>query len=236
MDRKTKSKNVIRTNDKTDLTREAYNDIRRMIFLNELRPDQKIAYRDMAKRLGMSLTPVVQALKHMEFVGLLRHEPNRGFFVQPVDPEEIIEAYELREMLELNLIPRVIEQLDKNGKIRLEIALRAYLEAGRTGSLKLRLAKDIKFHLTLAEISNRPLSIRILRYLLDVLYLRFEKELIFSRPQETADLEHQKVFDAVTAGKTRTAQRAMRDHIRNIRNNVLEDLKTRLMESEKVEI
>jgi DNA-binding GntR family transcriptional regulator len=225
-----------RGKNKADLTREAYNDIRRMIFLNELQPDQKVAYRDMANRLGMSLTPVVQALKHMEFLGLLRHEPNRGFFVQPIDTENITEAYELREMVEINLIPRVVEQLDKDGEMRLNAAMKAYLKACRTGSLRLRLARDINFHITLAEISNRPLSIRILRYLLDFLYLRFEKELIFSRPQETAIREHQKIVDAIISRQARTAQRAMRDHIRNIRNNVLQDLKTRLWESEEIQI
>jgi DNA-binding GntR family transcriptional regulator len=236
MARKSKSEPGKRQKNKADLTREAYNDIRRMIFLNELQPDQKVAYRDMAKRLGMSLTPVVQALKHMEFLGLLRHEPNRGFFVQPIDTGSITEAYELREMVETNLIPRVVAQLDKKGEIRLKTAMKAYIKASRTGSLKLRLAKDINFHITLAEISNRPLSIRILRYLLDFLYLRFEKELIFSRPQETAIREHQKIVDAIIARQTRAAQRAMRDHIRNIQNNVLQDLKTRLLESEEIQI
>ena len=236
MNHKSKSRSRERRGPKSDLTREAYNDIRRMIFLNELRPDQKVAYRDMAKRLGMSLTPVVQALKHMEFLGLLRHEPNRGFFVQPIVTEEIIEAYELREVMECNLIPKVIEHLDEDGLNRFKIALDAYLEASHNGSLKLRLARDIHFHMTLAEISRRPLSIWILRYLLDFLYLRFEKDLIFSRPQETADREHQKIFDAIVAGKTRTAQKAMREHIRNIRSNVLVGLKARLIESERIEI
>lgn len=236
MAQKPKSKTGKNQKKTADLTREAFNDIRRMIFLNELQPDQKVAYRDMANRLGMSLTPVVQALKHMEFLGLLRHEPNRGFFVQPIDTGSITEAYELREMVETSLIPRVIEQLDKNGEGRLKTAMKDYIKASRDGSLKLRLAKDINFHITLAEISNRPLSIRILRYLLDFLYLRFEKELIFSRPQETAIREHQRILDAVLARQARAAQRAMRDHIRNIRNNVLQDLKTRLLESEEIQI
>ena len=80
---------------KVNLTRKAYNDIRKIIFLNELRPGQKVAYRDMAKRLGVSLTPVVQALKHMEFLGLLQHEPNRGFFIKPIVVDEVSEAFEM---------------------------------------------------------------------------------------------------------------------------------------------
>jgi DNA-binding GntR family transcriptional regulator len=97
-----------------NLTQEAYQDIRRMIFLKELNPGQKVAYREMAERLGMSLTPVVQALKHMEFMGLVRHEPNRGFFIEQISPKEIEEAYELREMLETSLLPSVIKGLDDN--------------------------------------------------------------------------------------------------------------------------
>jgi DNA-binding GntR family transcriptional regulator len=236
MPKKTKSNRSDKLSRKSNLTREAYNDIRRMIFLNELRPGQKVAYRDMAKRLGMSLTPVVQALKHMEFLGLLQHEPNRGFYIKPIVAEEISEAYELREVLEVNLIPKIVAQLDENGEHRLKLALEEYLDAGRSGSLKLRLAKDMNFHMTLAEISNQSISIWMLRYLLDFLYLRFEKELIFSRPQESAAVEHQTILDCIMARNTREAKKAMQDHIRSIKNNVLEDLKNRMMESEEIEI
>ncbi len=221
---------------KINLTRDAYNDIRKMIFINELRPGQKVAYRDMAKRLGMSLTPVVQALKHMEFLGLLQHEPNRGFYIKPMDAEEIAEAYDLREVLEVNLIPKIVAGLDEDAKNRLQFALQEYLAAGRSGSLKLRLSKDMNFHMTLAEISGQSLSIRMLRYLLDFLYLRFEKEQIFSRPQESAAVEHQKIFDALITGKTREAKKAMRDHIRSVKDNVMKDLRKRIVETEKIEI
>jgi DNA-binding GntR family transcriptional regulator len=229
-------KSAAKLKDKINLTREAYNDIRRMIFTNELRPGQKVAYRDMAGKLGMSLTPVVQALKHMEFLGLLQHEPNRGFYIKPMVAEEISEAYELREVLEINLIPKIVAQLDENGKGLLKLALDEYLDASRSGSLMLRLSKDMNFHMTLAEISNQPISSWMLRYLLDFLYLRFEKEQIFSRPQESAAVEHQKIFDCIVAGDTREAGKAMREHIRSVKKNVLEDLKSRLKESDEIEI
>lgn len=229
-------KSAAQIKDKINLTREAYNDIRRMIFINELRPGQKVAYRDMAGRLGMSLTPVVQALKHMEFLGLLQHEPNRGFYIKPMVAEEISEAYELREVLEVNLIPKVMAQLDEDGEHRLKRALDEYLDAGHAGSLMLRLSKDMNFHMTLAEISNQSISIWMLRYLLDFLYLRFEKEQIFSRPQASAAVEHQKIFDSIVAGDTRKAIKAMREHIRSVKKNVLEDLQNRMIEPEEIEI
>ena len=53
-----------------DLTRKAYTGIRRMLFLNEITPGQKIHYRDLAEELGMSQTPVIHALRWLEFQGL----------------------------------------------------------------------------------------------------------------------------------------------------------------------
>lgn len=221
---------------KINPTREAYNDIRKMIFINEFRPGQKVPYRELAKRLGMSLTPVVQALKHMEFLGLLQHEPNRGFYIKPIVAEEISEVYELREMLEVNLIPKIVAQLNKDGASRLKLALDEYLDASRSGSLKVRLSKDMNFHMTLAEISSQSISIRVLRYLLDFLYLRFEKEQIFSRPQESSAVEHQKIYDCIMARNSREAGKAVRNHIRNVKDNVMEDLRNRLEDSEEIEI
>lgn len=223
-------------NSKINLTREAYNDIRKMIFINEFRPGQKVPYRELAKRLGMSLTPVVQALKHMEFLGLLQHEPNRGFYIKPIVAEEISEVYELREMLEVNLIPKIVAQLNKDGASRLKLALDEYLDASRSGSLKMRLSKDMNFHMTLAEISSQSISIRVLRYLLDFLYLRFEKEQIFSRPQESSAVEHQKIYDCIMARNSREAGKAVRNHIRSVKDNVMEDLRNRLEDSEEIEI
>ena len=66
-------------------TDKAYHGLRQMMFHKEIVPGQKIAYQDLADRLGMSLTPVIQALKWMEIQGLVRHESHRGYHVEPVD-------------------------------------------------------------------------------------------------------------------------------------------------------
>lgn len=221
---------------KSGLTRKAYKDIRRMIFLNEFKPGQKIPYREMASRIKMSLTPVVQALKHMEFLGLIRHEPNRGFFVNTLTAEEVAEVYELRELLEIHLIPKIIDNLDVAAEKKVQKALQEYLEASRSGSLNLQLARDMHLHMTLAEISEEAISIRLLRYLLDFLYLRFDPVIIFSRPQESAASEHQKICDRIMAKDTSGACDAMRHHIHSIRDNVLQGIQKRLDEKTEIDI
>jgi DNA-binding GntR family transcriptional regulator len=225
-------KKKIKKSQNKDLTREAYNDIRKMIFSDQLKPGQKIPYRRMAEGLHMSLTPVVQALKHMEFMGLVRHEQNKGFFVENVTPREIDEAYRLRSILEPGMLAQTIPNLDAKGEKKIGTALDEYLEACQKGSLKLKLVKDIQFHMSMAELSGQNLSVLILRHLFDFLYLRFGQELIFSRPSEDAALAHTAIFDAIKSKDVHTATRVLETHIKEIHKNAQDGIQGRLSEVE----
>ena len=68
--------------EKSDLTYKAYSAIRQMLFYNEIQPGQKIKYKDLANRIGVSMTPVIQALKWLEFRNIVRHEANKGILYQ----------------------------------------------------------------------------------------------------------------------------------------------------------
>ena len=87
-----------------DLTKKAHMLIRQMMFHNEIVPGQKLAYRDLAKRLEMSLTPVSNALKYLEFQGLVRKELNRGYYTEPISVKEVQEIYDFRELIEVSLL------------------------------------------------------------------------------------------------------------------------------------
>ena len=94
----------------TDHVSMAYDGIRMMLLNNEIRPGRKISYRQLAEKLDMSLTPVIQALKRLEYQGLVRHEPNRGYFIEPMSLQEVQEIYDMREILEISLLPDVIKK------------------------------------------------------------------------------------------------------------------------------
>ncbi len=227
-------KKKIKNSKGKNLTREAYNDIRKMIFSNELKPGQKIPYRRMAERLNMSLTPVIQALKHMEFMGMVHHEQNKGFFVEKVSPREIDEAYKLRGILEPRLLAETIPTIDEQGEKKIGAALDEYMDACQKGSLKLKLVKDIQFHMSMAELSGQNLSILILRYLFDFLYLRFGQELIFSRPSEDSADAHTAIFDAIKSRDIKTATMVLKKHIKEINKNALDGISERLSEAEDI--
>ena len=207
-----------------DHTQKAYAGIRQMLFLKEIVPGQKIAYRDLAERLGMSPTPVIQALKWLEFQSLVQHIPNRGYYTAPFSLKEAQEIFELRELLELSLLPETIKHIDENGKKKLKAALDAHLNAKREPYLNERLIKDRDFHLTLAAISQTQVQLQVLRNLYDLLYLKYRGGYFSSLPMDTTDDDHRRLFAAVMAKNLKAARASLSQHLSKVKAHVLENL------------
>ena len=195
--------------------------IRRMFFLNEIIPGQKISYGDLAKRLGMSTTPVIQALKRLEFQGLVRHEPNRGYYTETISLEEITEIYEFRELIEASLLPKTIARMDEKGLKILKQALDNHLQAVRDIYLKERLLMDMEFHLTLAELSGCTIQINTLKSLFDLLYLKYRGNILFVTPMDTVDSEHIKLYEYIEQKNPEEAVRILKRHISNVKDHAV---------------
>ena len=206
---------------KEDFTQEAYMGIRRMFFLNEIVPGQKISYGDLANRLDMSTTPVIQALKRLEFQGLVRHERNRGYYTENISLEEITEIYEFRELIEVSLLPATIEKMNKAKLKRLKKAVDSHQDAVRDIYLKDRLIKDMELHLTLAELSENQIRIKTLKSLFDLLYLKYRGNILFVTPMETVDAEHARLYEDIAAGNLEGAQAILRQHIANVKTHAI---------------
>lgn len=207
-----------------DHTRKAYAGIRQMLFLKEIVPGQKIAYRDLADRLGMSPTPVIQALKWLEFQSLVQHVPNRGYYTTPFSLKEAREIFELRELLELSLLPQAIRHMDETGIRTLSSALDTHLNAKREPYLNERLIKDRDFHLALAALSQTQVQLRTLRNLYDLLYLKYRGGYFSSPPMDTTDDEHRKLFSFVTSKDLKNARRLLLQHLSKTKAHVMENL------------
>ena len=215
-----------------DHSQQAYKGIRRMLYHKELVPGQKIAYRELAEQLHMSPTPIIQALKWLEIQGFVRHEPHRGYHIEPFSLEEVEEIYELRELLELSLLPVAIEHLDEEGIQQLESALKAHLSAVREFYLKERLFKNMEFHLALAALSRKETHLRILRNIFDLLFLKYGGNYLPIASLSSVDQEHQKIFDCVVSRDLKGAQAVLSQHISNVKRQVLQSLRQMLDEDE----
>ncbi len=204
-----------------DFTNEAYMGIRRMFFVNEIAPGQKISYGDLARRLGMSTTPVIQALKKLEDQGLVRHEPNRGYYTENISLKEIMEIYDFRELIETSLLPKTVSGINKKNLKTLKKALDNHLDAVRDIYLRERLARDMEFHLVLAGLSGCTIQINTLRSLFDLLYLKYRGNVLFVTPMDTVDSEHIKLYDYIANSDLEGATRILKQHITNVKEHAV---------------
>ncbi len=214
-----------------DSSQVAYQGIRRMLYTRELSPGQRISYRDVAEKLSLSPTPIVQALKRLELLGFVCHEPNRGFLVTPFSLAEIEEVYEMRELIEPALLPTTIKNLNKEGINSLKAAMEAHLSAKRDFFLKERLFKNKEFHLTLAALSGKTTHIRILENLFDILFLKYSG--LPGASLSSTDQEHQEIYDSIALRSLTRAQAVLKNHITNVKTQVLSSVRKMLAEQEQ---
>lgn len=228
-----KKKNIKKQKEDSSLI--AYHGIRHMLYNKEIVPGQRIAYRDLAERLELSFTPIVQALKWLELQGFVQHEPNRGYSMAPFSLREIEELYEIRELIEPSLVPAAIEKIDKRGLSELKAALEAHLAAEREFYLKERLFKNREFHMTLASLSGKATQIRILQNVFDMLFLKYGGNYFPISSLSATDQAHQEIYDAMALRSLERAQSVLKNHLTNVKIQVMTSIKKILAEQERTD-
>jgi DNA-binding GntR family transcriptional regulator len=214
----------------------AYRGIRQMLFHNDIGPGQKISYRDLAERLGMSPTPVIQALKWLEFQQLVYHRRHRGYYTAPISVQEVGEAYDLRRLIEVSLLPETIKRLDDHGQKHLRKALADHRAAVEGNYLYSRLSKDMAFHLCLAELSGCKVQLQALTNVFDLLYLKYGGNLLFSTSVEAAYQDHQSLVDKLVARDLAGATTILRQHLLHVKRHVCDGLQRTVRERARASV
>ena len=193
---------------------KAYRSLRRMIVARHLRPGEPVVHRHIAKRLGMSTIPVIEAVRKLESEGLLRRKPHSHSRVSQWDPNDHLERLYIREGLE-GVTARLCAERATDAQVRkLEDVLRQ-LEAneGNPPYDPTRPGLDAAFHLAVARFSGLRLAEEELG--------RFDllDRTMSSGSNQPLDREmplggHRRVFEAIAARDGERAEGAMREHLR----------------------
>jgi DNA-binding GntR family transcriptional regulator len=231
-----KSKQKKNKKKQADHTQIACDGIRRMLFHNEIAPGQKISYRFIAEKLGMSYTPVIQALNRLEYQGLVRHERNCGYFTDPISLQEIREIYELREAVEISLLPTILKNISDGQIDQLKCLIDDAALESNFGNLNKRLMRDREFHLTLASFSGCKIQLQVLKNLYDLLYLRYRGSLLFVTSKEIVGSEHQNILNALITRDIKKSQEALQNHFNHIKKKALEAFSQMIDEAEMIDI
>lgn len=194
----------------------AYNTIAEKILKGILSPGEKLSIRTMSKLTGVSMIPVIEALRRLEFEGLVESFPRWGSRVVALTPETVRDRNALREAIECQVVRILAETgLTKEQENRLQFLAAELDGTPRTDEPSSPFwDSHYRFHMQLAEYTSCQSLIRALHhvglfFLLQRIILSRKK--IFRKiPRDL----HNKVIEAILLGDSQAADNAMRDHIR----------------------
>lgn len=201
----------------TSQAQSAYAEVRQLLLSGTYEPGERLAEVALAGRLGMSRTPVREALRRLEADGLVA-TTWRGVMVPVLAAAEIGDAYELRAALEA-LTGEVAARRVREGEVspRALEALRAHAGAAARatsrGDLGAAIERNRAFHRSVAELAANPLVAGVLDRVWDRLLISTRLTLGGEDRRATVAREHDQLIAAIAAGRERAAGEIARAHV-----------------------
>ena len=190
---------------------DAYRRLMLEIRAGGLRPGDRLLEADLAKRLGISRTPVREAIRQLEAEGLVVHVPRVGAAVRSLDPGEVTELYEMRGVLE-GTAARLAARAASSVEIEELGAINAEMAAARGDPARLY-ELNRQFHAALLDAARNRYLARSVAGLQKTLYLLGPTTLEEDARAKGAVEEHEAVLAALRARDEQAAEQAMRQHV-----------------------
>lgn len=226
-----------RTRGRTDESKgEAYARLRSMLLGGEVRPGQRLSHRALAKDLGLSRSPVREALLALEAEGIIEHRPQSGVYLRDVSPQELEELYDMRELIEPYAAVKAAHLADTAQLARMRRAcddfaalverkdFARWLDAPEN---RRRLSDlDSDFHTTiLAAAGNRVArrffeNAQVLSLVVSWNFLQADSATLAARAVPTAK-QHAAICEAICKRDAKRAARLMLAHVSGMKARVL---------------
>jgi DNA-binding GntR family transcriptional regulator len=198
--------------------------LRTAIAERELRPGDRVRQEEVARRLGVSVIPVREALRVLEGEGQVTYRPRQGYVVAELDLGALAEVYRLRELLEDEAVRTAVERL-QDADVEEVAALFAEVDAALAeGRVTAGMTANRRAHFRLFEAAGMPVLLRHIRMLWDS--TEAYRALYYADPRRGPHVarEHAAIVEAV---RVRDAERVV-DLLRGHRRRALDALSVAL--------
>lgn len=198
--------------------------LREAIITGALQPGERLMEIKLANELGVSRTPVREAIRKLELEGLVIITARKGAEVAPINEKDLKEVLEIRKSLEglavqlacRNVTEADIKKLkDLNGQIR---------KAIDSENVELIAGKDVEFHETIYEMTGNARLVTMLHQLKEHIY-RYRLEYIKDMKNKgTITEEHDKIIACIAERNAKTVRREIEHHIETQEKFILNSL------------
>jgi DNA-binding GntR family transcriptional regulator len=201
----------------------AYQALYDMISEGTLSPGDRLRETELAKRIGLSRTPIREAIRRLEVEGIVSHEPRVGAVVKTLSQQEIVELYEMRIVLETTAAGMAAKHASLAETRALDTLNQQMLAASEDPSKVAELNRQ--FHTCIVNAArNRYLSSSY-KNLANALVVLGYTTLATSDRVKSVVNQHQAIIDALTDGNAREAKDAMAIHMETSLDHRLMGLK-----------
>ncbi len=201
--------------------------LRKAITEGEFSPGERLMEVTIANKLGVSRTPVREAIRMLELEGLVKMVPRKGAEVANITVKDLTDALEVRMAIEALSVRLACERIDEEGKKDLSRANVAFKEAINSKLVPAIVECDIAFHNAIYKASANEKLISVAQNLREQVY-RYRVEYVkdFSYHDKLVK-EHDEITRAIFLGDAETAIRVMNEHIYNQEQIVIRNVTNR---------
>ncbi len=195
--------------------------LRQAILRGELEPGERLMEIHLANRLGVSRTPIREAIRKLELEGLVVMIPRRGAIVASITEKDLKDVLEVRRTLEImageiaceRITPELLEQLKNTGH--------EFMVRKDTNDFTSLAEVDVKFHDIIYAATDNQRLISILNNLREQMYRYRLEYLKDTGSHERLNSEHYEIYEGIRNGDKETVKAAIGRHIDNQRDAIL---------------
>ena len=199
-----------------------FNTLRQAIITGEFAPGERLMEIALANRLGVSRTPVREAIRKLELVVMI---PRKGAEVAKITEKDLRDVLEVRSSLEELAAELAAERMNDEVKEKLEKALKEFEEAIESDDNAAIADSDVDFHDVIFEATGNARLIQIINNLREQMY-RYRLEYVKDTEYHTVLLnEHRELAKAMVEGRKEDARKIMKRHIDNQEMTVIRNIK-----------
>ncbi len=201
-----------------------FNTLREAILKGDLEPGERLMEIALANRLGVSRTPIREAIRKLELEGLVVMIPRKGAQVASITKKDLQDVLEVRSSLEVLATELACERIDENQLASLQDALKHFEEVLGNSDVSVIARADVAFHDVIFEATNNARLVQILNNLREQMY-RYRLEYLkdFSSHGRLLE-EHKRLVEAIAGRDKQKAVDIIKAHIYNQEISVIKTI------------
>jgi DNA-binding GntR family transcriptional regulator len=215
------------------LVNQAYKELKRVILEHQISLGGKLNEGEFAAALGISKTPVREAINRLEKEGLVEILPQRGAFVVQFSEKDIFELFLIRENLEGLAARLAAERINEENLVKLESYIQGFKEPFAEKEIQRYAKEDFKFHQNIVMLSDSQRLIKLISTLYDHIRMFRLTTIGLSDRMKVSLEEHHLIVEALRVRDAEGSDQRVRQHIRHVREGVMENIKFFLKNGEK---